>query len=79
MLAACLIAASKAGVNSLTSSRTPAPSRAGTTAATAGRILEDDGTFSRVAFVPTSTVPVRSASRVTSRGVIRGRLDRYAH
>jgi hypothetical protein len=42
-------------------------------------IRVEDGTSIRVTFAPTATFPARSAVPVTSRGLIRPSVDRYAH
>jgi hypothetical protein len=57
----------------------PAPSRAGIDAAAGGRILVEVALVSRSTRAPTSTLPVRSAALMTSRGLIRGSEDRNAH
>ena len=76
MLAACFTVASSAGLSSSTSNRITAPSRARITAAGAGLIRDEVAAARRVTLLPTVTAPARPASRATSPGVIRERLDR---
>jgi len=67
------------GVSSACSIRMPAPSRAWRAGAAWGRVWVDDGVTRRVTSVATAIFPARSAARLSSCGVIRPRVDRWAH